>query len=632
MKKTCLALLLLGVAFLLPAQNAEQARVLVHTLNYISNDYQYAVANGKVISQLEYNEELEFGEAAIKYHRLYAGQWQPADSVAVGEMVTRLNTLITSKADFKEVSKLATETKNKVITASGLSITPTQYPNLQNGKIVYKTECARCHGNTGNGDGPEGKELDPKPRNFHDNERMKTISPFAAFNTIRLGIEGTGMEAHPTLDDEQVWDVAFYILSLRYKQGEQNSELKKLVDSIKLETIALKTDNELLAAYPQTDSNGGQLFLAAVRTQQPASDENAFINTSLKYLDGAMTLYRAGKFDEASKLAALAYLEGIEPVENQLKATDPGTMEKLEAQMQVLRKMMDENRPATEVQDSLKQVRLTISSLNEMLGKKNYSFWLAFMLAASVLLREGLEAFLVILVILSVVKATELKQYTGWIHAGWLGAVLVGVALWFFGGALMSDQLKHVELIEGVVSIVAVAMLMYVGFWLHSKSEIGKWKEYVNQLVKGAVNNQSLLGLAGLSFFVVFREVFESVLFLSALNLESAGKQTNAIGLGVVAAFAVVIIMAWLVLRFSTKLPIPKLFKISSIVMGLLAIVLTGKGVHSFQVLNYIPVHGVPMFRFELLGIFPTVETCVAQLFALMLVIVMWRLTISNKK
>jgi high-affinity iron transporter len=138
--------------------------------------------------------------------------------------------------------------------------------------------------------------------------------------------------------------------------------------------------------------------------------------------------------------------------------------------------------------------------------------------------------------------------------------------------------------------------------------------------------------LAGLSFFVVFREVFESVLFLSALNLESAGKQTNAIGLGVVAAFAVVIIMAWLVLRFSTKLPIPKLFKISSIVMGLLAIVLTGKGVHSFQVLNYIPVHGVPMFRFELLGIFPTVETCVAQLFALMLVVVMWRLTISNKK
>jgi high-affinity iron transporter len=632
LKKTCLALLLLGVAFLLPAQNAEQARVLVHTLNYISNDYQYAVAHGKVISQLEYNEELEFGEAAIKYHRLYAGQWQPTDSVAVGEMVTRLNTLITSKADFKEVSKLATETKNKVITASGLSITPTQYPNLQNGKIVYKTECARCHGNTGNGDGPEGKELDPKPRNFHDNERMKTISPFAAFNTIRLGIEGTGMEAHPTLDDEQVWDVAFYILSLRYKQDEQNSELKKLVDSIKLETIALKTDNELLAAYPQTDSNAGQLFLAAVRTQQPASDENAFINTSLKYLDGAMTLYRAGKFDEASKLAALAYLEGIEPVENQLKATDPGTMEKLETQMQVLRKMMDENRPATEVQDSLKQVRLTISSLNEMLGKKNYSFWLAFMLAASVLLREGLEAFLVILVILSVVKATELKQYTGWIHAGWLGAVLVGVALWFFGGALMSDQLKHVELIEGVVSIVAVAMLMYVGFWLHSKSEIGKWKEYVNQLVKGAVNNQSLLGLAGLSFFVVFREVFESVLFLSALNLESAGKQTNAIGLGVVAAFAVVIIMAWLVLRFSTKLPIPKLFKISSIVMGLLAIVLTGKGVHSFQVLNYIPVHGLPMFRFELLGIFPTVETCVAQLFALMLVIVMWRLTISNKK
>ena len=392
------------------------------------------------------------------------------------------------------------------------------------------------------------------------------------------------------------------------------------------------SDNDLLAAHPQPDSLTAHNFLAAIRTQQPATDESAFINTSLKYLEGAMALYRDGKFDEASKLAALAYLEGIEPVENQLKATDPGIMEKLEMQMQQLRKMMDENRPAAEVQDSVKQVRQTISSLNEILGKKNHSFWLAFMLAASVLLREGLEAFLVILVILSVVKATELKQYTGWIHAGWLGAVLVGIILWFSGGALMGEQLKHVELIEGIVSFLAVAMLMYVGFWLHSKSEIGKWKEYVNQLVKGAINNQSLFGLTSLSFFVVFRVVFESVLFLSALNLESAGKQSNAIGLGVLAAFAVVMVMAWLVLRYSTKLPIPKLFKISSIVMGLLAIVLTGKGVHSFQVLNYIPVHGIPMFRIELLGIFPTIETCAAQLAALLLVVFMWRATMGNSK
>lgn len=631
MRKVCLAVLLICHALFSVAQHAEQARVLVHALNYISNDYQYAVADGKVISKLEYDEELEFGEAIVKYHRLYSGNWQPADSIAVGEMVNRLNKLILAKAGFAEVSKLATETKNKVIAASGLSITPVQYPNLPNGKLVYKTECARCHGYTGNGDGPDGKGLEPQPRNFHDNARMQGISPFAAFNTIRLGIEGTGMEAHPTLDDEQVWDVAFYILSLRYQQPTDD-KLKQTVAAVKLADIALYSDNDLLAAHPQSDSVAAHHFLAAIRTQQPATDESAFINTSLKYLDGAMVLYRDGKFDEASKLAALSYLEGIEPVENQLKATDPGTMEKLEMQMQQLRKMMDENRPAAEVQDSVKQVRQTISSLNEILGKKNHSFWLAFMLAASVLLREGLEAFLVILVILSVVKATELKQYTGWIHAGWLGAVLVGVILWFSGGALMGEQLKHVELIEGIVSFLAVAMLMYVGFWLHSKSEIGKWKEYVNQLVKGAINNQSLFGLASLSFFVVFREVFESVLFLSALNLESAGKQSNAIGLGVLAAFAVVIVMAWLVLRYSTKLPIPKLFKISSVVMGLLAVVLTGKGVHSFQVLNYIPVHGIPMFRIELLGIFPTIETCAAQLAALLLVVFMWRATMGNNK
>ncbi|HLP49244.1 MAG TPA: FTR1 family protein [Chitinophagales bacterium] len=619
------------------AQNTgEQSRVLVHALNYISHDYQFAVSNGKVISQFEYDEELEFGEAVVKNYHLYSRQWKTEDSAKIGPLVYRLDSLIKTKAPFKEVSELAIEIKNKVIAASGLTITPAQYPNLQNGKIVYSTECARCHGNNGRGDGPEGLALDPKPRNFYDNERMKTISPFGAFNTIRLGIEGTGMQAHPMLDDEQVWDVAFYILSLRYlplsQQVTDKEGVKKVIDSISLPQIAISSDEDLLPVLASADTTQQKNLLAAIRLQQEATDESEFINTSLKYLDGAMSLYQQGKYNEASQLAALAYLEGIEPVENQLKATDPALMERLEGQMQRLRKMMDENRPALEVKDSLKAVRATVAGLHEVLHKKDYSFWLAFLMAASVLLREGLEAFLVILVILSILKATELKNYKLWIHSGWVGAVLVGIALWLFGGALLKEQTRHVELIEGVISFIAVLMLLYVGFWLHSNSEIGKWKEYVNQLVKGAAKQKSVAGLAGLSFFVVFREVFESVLFLSALNIESGGKQSNAIGLGVVAAFAVVIVLAWLVLKFSAKLPIAKLFKVSSLVMGVLAVVLTGKGVHSFQVLNYIPVHGIPFFRFELLGIFPTLETCVAQVIVLLLVALMWKLTIGGKK
>lgn len=624
--------------FLLPAglfaQKGEQSRILVHTLNYISHDYQFAVANGQVISKDEYNEELEFIEAGLKYFKQYSTEWSDKDSIEIGQAINQLAKLIEAHAPFAEVSALATETKNKVIAASGLSIIPTKYPDLRNGKIVFKTECAKCHGPSGMGDGPEGKDLDPQPRNFQDGERMKTISPFTAFNTIRLGIEGTGMKAHPTLSDEEVWDVAFYIVALRYQPLSGNPYLaqettQKFVAAMHLGDIATRSDEDFIASLKPTDTAQGKLSLAAIRLYQPNADESQFINTSLKYLDGALTLYLDGRHDEAAQLAALSYLEGIEPIEKQLKATDPQVMETLEDQMQYLRKMMDQNRPAVEVKDSLNAVRVTVEKLNEILNKKNYSFWLAFLLAASVLLREGLEAFLVILVLLSVLKNTELKNYKRWIHTGWLGALLLGVALWLFGGELIKQQTQHIELIEGAISFVAVLMLLYVGFWLHGKSEMDKWRAYVNKLVQGAVSNKSLIGLAGLSFFVVFREVFESVLFLSALNIESGGKQSNAIVLGVLAALVIVLALASLVLRFSAKLPIPKLFKISSFVMALLAVVLTGKGVHSFQVMNILPVHSLPIFRLELLGIFPTIESFGAQVLVLLIVVAMWNLTMK---
>jgi high-affinity iron transporter len=131
-----------------------------------------------------------------------------------------------------------------------------------------------------------------------------------------------------------------------------------------------------------------------------------------------------------------------------------------------------------------------------------------------------------------------------------------------------------------------------------------------------------MIGLFTLSFFVVFREVFESVLFLSAINIESSGKQEHAIILGVVVAFIMVIALAWVVLKFSAKLPIPKLFKISSIVMGALAVILAGKGVHSFQETGYITIHGYGFLpRVELLGIFPTTEALGAQVVVLLIVI-----------
>jgi high-affinity iron transporter len=603
-------------------ENSEASRILVHTLNYISRDYPNGVADGKVINKDEYEEMLGFCTSAEKYYIQFAPNWA-ADSQKIGRLIKATDSLVHAKAPFADVSSMANTAKAEVIKASGLTIAPSKYPSILSGKVVFMAHCAKCHGNSGLGDGKEGEKLDPKPRNFHDEARMALISPFAIYNSVRCGVQGTGMKAHPDLSDEEVWDAAFYVMTLRYDQPKGDKDatdkvIKERFAALGLPQIATLSDKEIAEAYRADKSD-----LAILRYSQPTSDARGqFIGAALKYIDESLLATRDGKYEEAEKLSSMAYLEGIEPIEKQLRSTDPGLMERLEDQMANTRKIIAAHKSISEISDSLKASKVLIAQAGEAISTGGMSFWLAIMMSISILLREGLEAFLVIMVILGIINASGITSSRKFIHAGWIAAVLCGIVLWKIGGQVIQKHMAQVELMEGIIAFVAVCMLLYIGFWLHGKSEATKWKAYVTDKVKNVTSSNSVLGLFALSFFVVFREVFESVLFLSAINIESAGKQESAIVLGVVVAFVLVIAMAWVVLKFSAKLPIPKLFKISSIVMGALAVILAGKGVHSFQETGFISIHGYGFLpRVELLGIFPTAETLIAQLVILLVVI-----------
>lgn len=621
LKKCGFLFLFLNLALASSADKGEASRILVHTLNYLGQDYKNAVKDGKVISEDEYEEMGEFCESAVKYFHEFSAEWSDSDSVAVGKLIEDIDFLVEHKGSPQEVSQKATAAKMKIVAITGLRTYPSHYPDIEAGRKLYVVNCAKCHGDNGFGDGPEGKGLDPKPRNFHDNNRLDFISPSHAFNTIRLGVEGTGMRAHVGLEDEEVWDLAFYVLSLRYDKADIEKN-REVLQKVPLESIATQSDHDL-----QQQFNLDKEQLAAIRLNHPHQSNDRFLKMALDYLDRANASYSNARGDDALQFASLAYLQGIEPIELQLKATEPELSEKLEKQMLRIRKLISENRPVAELADSIAAAKQTLGEVSRVLEKKEYSFWLALFMSVSILLREGLEAFLVIMVILSVLKAANLPLASKWVHAGWILAIVAGVLLWVISTYLMPEGITEMELVEAAISFVAVAMLLYIGFWMHSKSEVGKWKDYVSKLVNNAVNSGSLLGLATLSFFVVFREVFESVVFLSSLNIESGGKQTHAILFGVAIAFLCVFALAFIVLRFSAKLPIPQLFKISSLVMGLLAIVLTGKGIHSLQEIGRLSVHGVPVMRIELLGIFPTLETCIGQLITLLLVALIWNFT-----
>jgi high-affinity iron transporter len=98
--------------------------------------------------------------------------------------------------------------------SDALPVTP---ENIGKGKIVFKTNCAICHGDTGEGNGPGGAALNPKPRNFLVDKFKKGDSPNEIFNTVTNGLAGTAMASFSSLPEADRGAVAVYVNSLRKK-------------------------------------------------------------------------------------------------------------------------------------------------------------------------------------------------------------------------------------------------------------------------------------------------------------------------------------------------------------------------------------------------------------------------------
>ncbi|HEV2831223.1 MAG TPA: FTR1 family protein, partial [Hanamia sp.] len=128
-----------------------------------------------------------------------------------------------------------------------------------------------------------------------------------------------------------------------------------------------------------------------------------------------------------------------------------------------------------------------------------------------------------------------------------------------------------------------------------------------------------------ISFIVVFREAFESILFLSSMQLQVDDASGSGVWMGALASISVVVLLGWLLLRFSVHIPIRKLFQYSAIIIMVLAVVLAGQGAHAFQETGLLSVTSIPInFHSGVLGIFPTAETYTAQIMAAILVFFMW--------
>lgn len=362
-----------------------------------------------------------------------------------------------------------------------------------------------------------------------------------------------------------------------------------------------------------TDTNGDLKF----STHLESSSENS-LKIATDYLISALKNYNEGENKTARQNALAAYLEGVEPIEARLRTYAPEFLSKLEQQMLQVRQAIEQNKNKFIVEKEVNGALALIEEANQVMGNSSLSYWLTFILSASILLREGLEAFLIIVLILALTQTSGVKKAKTWIHGGWMVAVAMGTAGWFLSGWLINISGQSREIMEGLISLFAVIILSFVGFWLHNNSHAEKWKTFVEEKIEKQLQKGKMYGLAFFSFMVVFREAFESILFLQAINLETIPLNKSAIGFGVIAAFGLIALLGFLFLRYSKKIPVRQLFRYSSWGISLLAVILLGKGIHSIQESGWISLTESPIFvHIDWLGIYPTIETIVSQLILL---------------
>jgi high-affinity iron transporter len=585
---------------------------IVHLLDYLAGDYGSAVQNGKVIAQGEYDEQVEFITTVEKL-----SQTLPEVS-AHPEVVAQIKDLkkkILAKEDAKVVALTARVSQKILIEKLQIQVAPNNVPNFKRGKKLFAQNCISCHGAEGFGDGPDGLGMDPAPANFHDKDRMKEISVFHCYNTVRMGVPGTGMIAHPQFSDKEVWDLATYAMGMRFDKAAINADgMKEQKIDLSLPELSTASDTEILAKLSGTDEEKNNNLMYLRTAYNNDDDDNQSLGKARELLKDSIRAYEQNNSKDAERLAVTAYLEGIEPIEPSLKANKAELLPKVENAMAIFRREIAKANNLASIEEQNISLNLIFDEIELALKKRELSFGVAFSGAFSIILREGFEAVLIVVTLLSVLSGFNNPRAKLFVHVGWIGALVIGVLTWLVSGSLINISGMGQEMIEAVTSVLAVVILLYFGFWLHRQTEITRWKKFLEEKVKHAIDNSNLLALASISFVAVYREAFETVLFVRAIWIQSGVSGKNGIGIGLMTAFVIIFALAILALRYSAKLPMKKLFQVSAAMMCVMAIILSGKAVNAFQATGVLGASLLPFhFNIELLGFYSTMQTLLAQ-------------------
>jgi high-affinity iron transporter len=237
-----------------------------------------------------------------------------------------------------------------------------------------------------------------------------------------------------------------------------------------------------------------------------------------------------------------------------------------------------------------------------------------FLYSSGILLREGLEALLVIIALVAGTREAGQEARARDVYAGGLLAIGVSIALAWAVNHLIGDNTS--DTLEGIFQITAAATLFYVSSWITAKSQAQQWNSFIKAQVDAARrSNGPSIALGLTAFLAVMREGAETIVFFQALVAGATERaERHAVILGMVAGTIGLAVIFLCLRKLVSRIPIGAFFSATSILLYALAVIFVGQGIASFQesgVVSATFINHLPTA--QMLGFFPTVQTIVAQ-------------------
>jgi len=387
-----------------------------------------------------------------------------------------------------------------------------------------------------------------------------------------------------------------------------------------VEDVAARANEEIERISPEEWSEG--------------SDEADYelIAVSLDQLEAAAG---AGQYPaaEQARLAAYGFLE-FGP-ELKLRAFDPQLALELEGLIwygadgdKGLANLVADRAPLSEIRETRLDLDEKLADARALTGD-GASAMTTITNSALIVFREGLEAILIIAAITASMIGPRAPLRRP-IYRGALLAIPASMLLFALAILLLDSLSRYGEKLEAVVGVVAIAVLLLVMNWFFHRVYWTEWikghrdrgKVLTGAALAAGAGAATVAGLYTLGFTSVFREGFETVLFLQALQLSSG---TGVVLAGVSLGLVLTAVVGAITFSLERKLPYKRMLVVTGVLIALVLVVLVGNTARTMQGVGWLSIHPIeieiPLWMGTWLGIYPTVETLSAQLLAFVFVI-----------